>query len=201
MTGMAQDDTAVTIPDARQAAKDALRALTPRHRAFVRSYCTDAHHSAAAALRKVGLKGDVKNARIHAHLIKNRPEVARAIRALDEVLLQDWDKGLILDRLASMAGGDITDVFRGGEYLEEAAAELRIVKRVKVETRTDPQGGTVSKTEVEIHDPRAAVMDLARIKGLLAPEKVEHGLTEGAQTALERAIAGAQAKRKERAAK
>jgi len=127
--------------------------------------------------------------RVRACEMRHAPRVAKAILEIEALIIERWSKEHIEDRLARAAGGDVTDLLdAGGSFDLEKARDLRILKRLRTRTRTDKDGTTV-ETDVEIHDPIGAAMDLARLQGLTSPKQVEHGVTKDAARALAAAIA------------
>jgi hypothetical protein len=62
----------------------------------------------------------------------------------------------------------VTDVLdASGRFDLETARTLRVLKKLKCRSRTGTAGRTLRELEVEIHDPIAAVMQIARIKRLV----------------------------------
>lgn len=75
----------------------------------------------------------------------------------------------VLETLTKHARADLTDVLSpDGEFSLKAAKQKRILKKLKVKTRTDKDGNVTVEKEFEIHDPQAALDKLGRFYKLFS---------------------------------
>ena len=79
----------------------------------------------------------------------------------------------VLETLSKHARADLTDVLTAdGEFSFARAKARRLLKKLKVKTRTDKDGCVTVEKEFEIHDPQAALEKLGRFHKLFT-DRVE----------------------------
>lgn len=149
--------------------------LTDKQRRFIEEYTVD--FSATQAAIRAGYSE--KTAGQIGYQLLQKPSISEAIEerldrlamSADEALkrLADWGRGSPAPFLRQTATGEVAlDL-----STREAQDNLHLVKRVKVrETRVDDEVTKV-RTEIELHDAKDAVKQIARAHGLFI-DKVEH---------------------------
>jgi phage terminase small subunit len=155
--------------------------MTDRQARFVEEYCVDFNATRAAI--RAGYSERTAYSIGHENLRK--PEIRGAVDArLAELSmsaaeatkrLTNWGRGSVEPFLAP--GGLSIDLGS-----ETAQANLHLLKKVKVTEKLLGTEGTVvateRKVEIELHDAKDAVVQIAKIRGLYT-EKVEHSGPEG----------------------
>jgi phage terminase small subunit len=149
------------------------KAMKPAHAKFVDEYFLCGLNAAEAYRRAFGR--DVKGAKQSALRLLQREDVRAAITArlkesameADEALarLSEWGRGSIAPFLATNQDG----LVRLDLNSDEAAESLHLIKKLK-QVRTRKGGGDKpweeERTEIELHDAKDAVVQLAKIRGL-----------------------------------
>jgi hypothetical protein len=142
-----------------------LAKLTNKQRVFVEEYLQCWNASEAA--RRAGYSE--KSASVIGHENLRKPEIARAIRArIDEKTMQTDE---ILCRLTDIARGDM------GEFIQPeslyitlggavANKKTHLIKKIKYVTYTNDDAQTET-VEFELYDAHKALMDLAKLRGLV----------------------------------
>ena len=142
--------------------------MTGKQRLFVEFYCGEARGNASEAARLAGYS-DVAH---DGYRLKKHKEVWAAIEAaLKERTLSGEE---VLERLTQHANASIAPfIYSRGDVVmidlsrEEAQEKLHLLKKVKTKRKT---GGDFDKgtnweeitTEIELHDPQAALVHLGR---------------------------------------
>jgi phage terminase small subunit len=144
----------------------ALASLRPKQRKFVLEYL-DCLNAAEAARRA---KYAERSARQVGRENLTKPDIAEAVRL--GMSLQAMPAEEILARLAQHARGSLEPFLRvnaRGEFTGfdlDASQPLHLLRRVTRTTRAYKDGSTETSVQIEIHDPQAALRDLARAGGL-----------------------------------
>lgn len=155
--------------------KKAKKELNDRQRAFVEHYLTTWNASESA--RRAGHSAKTAAAIGWENLRK--PEIRNEI----EKRLSEFHMGAdeVLARLASMARGSLYPFTDSGGNVtldtDTALANFHLLKKVKVKTRSYGRDDPVleKETEIEIHDPQAALVQLGRHHNLfIEKQAVEH---------------------------
>ncbi len=102
-----------------------------------------------------GYGGDLNIASVRAsQLLRVRKIQEEIKRRLGTAIAQPPE---ILERLSKQARADITDLLdKDGQFDLKLAKRKRLLKKLKVKTRTDKDGNTTVEQEYEIHDPQSA---------------------------------------------
>lgn len=140
--------------------KEEIRELTNKQKVFVEFYLSCWNGTEAA--RRAGYSEHTANEQA-ARLLANasvRGAVEKRIAELkmstDEVLL----------RLADHARGSVEALLDDEEEVDLKTArkngKLHLVKKLKRTKRTDKDGFTTETTEIELHDPQAALVQIGR---------------------------------------
>lgn len=149
--------------------------LTTKQRRFVEEYATD--FNATAAARRAGYSEKTASEIGWENLRK--PQIKEAISdLLDELSmsaaeatkrLTDWGRGDIAPFLRLTGTGEIVVDLSTAE----AQAKLHLIKKLKVSEVKHGDDLLTAKTEIELHDAKDAVVQMAKIRGLFV-DKVEH---------------------------
>lgn len=160
--------------------------LTYKQRLFVEAYLGEANGNGAEAARIAGYRDCrvaptrlLANASIQAAISRR---VASAALTANEVLARISD-------LASASLGDFLDIDEHGHRVTllkgKRRGRLHTLKKIKVKSRTFTARGdegptTEVETEIELHDPQAALDKLAKYHGLYARDKTAGEAPESA---------------------
>jgi len=147
---------------------EALADLNDKQRAFVEHYL--ACWNGAEAARRAGYS--VKTAREQASDLLTKPNIKAAIAQRIAELKMSADEVLL--RLADHARGSIEHFMDGQDEFSLAEArkqgKMHLVKKLKrtkrTEHRKDGDPVVTTTTEVELHDPQAALVQLGRANAL-----------------------------------
>lgn len=152
--------------------------MTVKQARFVEEYTVDFNATQAA------LRAGYSEKTAHAIGWENlrKPEIAKALKerldtlsmSADEALkrLTDMGRGTLSPFITAFAGNEDKDGAVSIDLSTETAQEhFHLLKRVK-QTRTRTTGKddyekTEVRTDIEIHDPKDAVKEIAKIRGLL----------------------------------
>lgn len=174
--------------------------LTRKQRRFVEEYCADFNGTQAAV--RAGYSRRTARSIGSENLAK--PDVAAAIlERLDELSmsaaeatkrLTDWGRGTVEPFLTADVGGGITIDLSS----DDAQANLHLIRKVKQTERIllgDGDDGTrvlERRMEIELHDAKDAVVQIARIRGVLRDrvENIDVDLSLFNQEGLERIARG-----------
>lgn len=147
---------------------------TERERRFIDRYTI--HGNIARAAREAGYPPD--SARQRGWEIMQRPRVRAAISKL--MRQQVMSSKEVRWRLSELARGTLEPFLTPEGHLDlrspEAQANLHLLRKVKVTERIVSAGEedvVTRKTELEIHDPKDAQVQIAKIHGLYAPERLQ----------------------------
>lgn len=157
--------------------------MTGKQQLFVTHYIGDARGNAAEAARLAGYadpKGD-------GYRTKNNAEVQAAIQAALQERTLSGDE--VLERLTQHANGTMQHfIYVSGDTVTldlgtpAAIANLHLLKKVKTKRRT---GGKEEdrweeiETEIELHDPQAALVHLGRFHKLFTDRQEVTGQNGG----------------------
>ena len=156
--------------------------LTVKQQRFIEEYCTD-FNATQAAIRagyseKTAYSMGWQNLR--------KLEISEAIKMRLSELAMSAEE--ITRRLAQWGRGTLAPFMRVNDYgvsvdlaTEQASANVHLIKKLKVtETIRTYEGETTKevKTEIETHDAKDAVVQLAKMQGLFI-EKHEHTGKDG----------------------
>lgn len=143
-------------------------ALTAKQRRFVEEYCAD--FNGAAAARRAGYSK--RTAKQTAYELLRKPEIAEAVeQRMNELSMSAAEVTLRLTNmgrgtLAPFLGPDGKSIDLGSE---EAQSNLHLLKKVKIKD---------DEVAIEIHDPKDAVIQLGKIRGLYKDESLGNALRE-----------------------
>lgn len=168
---------APSMPDATDSKKS--KPLTPKQKAFVLEWLVDKNGSKAA--EKVGYSAKysrqaaydlLRNKRVQAEIDKMLE--AHAMRASEAIArLTDWGRGTMGRFLkVNEQGLVVIDL-----HHEEAQQHLHLLKKVKQRRRTWLVGEVEHvevTTEIELYDALGAVVEILKLHGRFAPQKVDH---------------------------
>ena len=156
---------------------EVLPELTVKQQRFIEEYCTD-FNATQAAIRagyseKTAYSMGWQNLR--------KLEIAEAIKMRLSELAMSAEE--ITRRLAQWGRGTVAPFMQVNDYgvsvdlgTDEASGNIHLIKKLKVtETVKTYEGETTkeTKTEIELHDAKDAVIQLAKMQGLFI-EKHEH---------------------------
>lgn len=163
--------------------------LTPKQAAFVGYYLGDAKGNATKAARMAGYSKKTAGA-IGAENLK-KPQIADAIAERQEELQERLEitQERIADELALIGFANMLDYVRisgeGEPYIdlsaltrEQAAALAETTVDDYVEGRGD-DARDVRRVRIKLGDKRKALVDLAKLMGLMAPQRMEHTGKDG----------------------
>ena len=150
--------------------------LTGKQRAFVDAYITCGFNATEAA-RRAGYSGDDNAlAARGAENVRNSKVRAEIDLVLAERLMS---RDEVLARLAEHAGVTLDDFVDGyGDIDLDRARERGKLHLVKKYTRTESVskfGNTETRSQIELHDPQAALVQLGRYYKLFT-DKIEYAL-------------------------
>lgn len=148
--------------------------LTLKQRLFVQFYTGKCRGNATAAALEAGYSGNDATIRSSASQVLTNIHVREEI---NRILTERTITGpQVLDRLTEHANGSLTHFLKvDGDLVhmdlstEDAQANLHLLKKVKTRRRTS---GTMQnpvetiETEIELHDPQAALVQLGRFHGI-----------------------------------
>lgn len=145
--------------------------MTDKQKRFIDEYCVD--FCGAAAARRAGYSK--RRARQTAHQLLKKPYIKKAIdermaelsmsSAEATMRLTNWGRGTVAPFLAEDGGLDLTS--------EGARQNLGLVKKLKVKERRIGDGVIERRTELELHDAKDAVKEIAKIRGLYSDDPVD----------------------------
>lgn len=144
--------------------------LTVKQRRFVEEYCTD--YNATQAAIRAGYSENT--AAIIGWENLRKPNISEAIKKRLSDLAMSAEE--ITRRLAQWGRGTVEPFVHATEWgididlaSEQAARNIHLVRKIKTTVTTRSKDGEVTKesrTEIELHDAKDAVIQLAKIQGL-----------------------------------
>jgi phage terminase small subunit len=158
--------SAKTKPKGKKKTIRTTNGLTNQMRVFVESYLVCWNASEAARRAGYKSKPNVQGARLLANV---------SIQALiaERLSKMAMDADEVLARLSDHARGDLSPFMTRTGLIDlttdDARAKLHLLKKAKVKKRvggSDENPWTEAETEIELHDPQAALVQLGRHHGL-----------------------------------
>ena len=154
--------------------------MTVKQTDFITYYVNGARGNAAKAARFAGYS----NAKVEGFRLKSNPTIwAEIQRQLKERILASEE---VLERLTQHASASLEPfLYQSGDTTvidlstEQAKESIHLLKKVKCKKRTggtDEEPWTEVETEIELHDPQAALVHLGRHHKLFT-DKVEQSGT------------------------
>jgi phage terminase small subunit len=158
--------------------------ITPKQRAFVNAYIANGRNGAAAYRTAYNSRADVKGCSREAAELLDNPRVAAIIASHDRMLALAEQRELeslevteerVIQTMAAIAFYDPREVLSWDTegkvtFKDSESLALRSVLPIR-EIAVLPNGGF----RVRFHDRRAAIMDLARLRGMISdPSKTFH---------------------------
>lgn len=161
--------------------------LTGKQHAFILAYLGEAKFNATEAARRAGYKGnDVTLGQVGAENLK-KPQIAEAIAAFWRAKAMPAEE--VLSRLAEQARASLkpfTVMFGEDATIDlttvDAEANFHLIKKIKQKRRTYGQGDSATtefETEIEIHDPQAALVHIGRHHKLFTDRQEQTGADGG----------------------
>lgn len=148
--------------------------LTLKQRLFIKAYIGECRGNAKAAAEKAGYQGEDHTLEVSgSRLLRNAEVVAEIERHLAERTLSGAQ---VLDRLTEHANGTLEHFLRfDGDLVhmdlsqESARKYMHLIKKVKTKRRmSGTRDNPVEEidTEIELHDPQAALVHIGRYRKL-----------------------------------
>lgn len=152
--------------------------LTDLQRAFIDEYLVDLNGAAAA--RRAGYSA--ASARSIASENLTKPDIRAAIDARLKLRAMSADEAIA--RLTEMARGSVGAFVRVKEGkatldISSAGAPLHLIRKLKITERHLGEDLREVKTEIELHDAKDALVQILKLHGAFAAEKVEHSGPDG----------------------
>lgn len=149
--------------------------LTPKQKAFADFYCGQSRGNATDAARRAGYADPEVSGWQNKQKVAVSGEITR--------ILQSRTLGgeEVLERLTQHANGTLSHfIYTSGDVAtldlstEDAQANLHLLKKVKTKRRTggkDDEKWEEIETEIELHDPQAALVHLGRFHKLFTDKQ------------------------------
>lgn len=131
-----------------------------KQRVFIAEYLKDFNATQSAIRAGYSAKSAYS---IGQELLK-KPEISSAIE--HEITERTMKPEEILTRFAEHARGDIGTFADEDGHITLKNKPTRLIKKLKTTRRTSKDGEDFITTEIELHDPQAALSQLSRIAGL-----------------------------------
>lgn len=170
-------------PPTKRATKET-RPLTHKQKRFCEYYVRC--WNATEAARKAGYSGNDNNLAVIGHQNLKKLKIKEYIQErMDEVTMGTDE---ILQRLTAMGRGTVEPFVEPDNVSvtltaesEEAKQALGLVKKIK-QYETQTQDGNVSRRfELELHDAKDAIIQLAKIRGMYI-DRVDHTSSDGSMS-------------------
>lgn len=173
-----------TPPPIDKRATKETRPLTHKQKRFCEYYIRS--WNATEAARKAGYSGSYHTLGVTGHTNLKKPKIKEYIQKRMDELTMGTDE--ILQRLTAM-GRATVEPFVDEDSIsvtltaesEEAKQALGLVKKIKqYETRTE-DGNVSRRFELELHDAKDAIIQLAKIRGMYI-DRIDHTSSDGSMS-------------------